>query len=145
MYGLRRPGCDSQIEIHVDSDGHKCLRFTDDAQSKTNQGGLMRKFNAPKVVHVYPNANPQRCLVRLYEKYTNLIPTMKRATSFYLRPKDKCTPKPWYDDRPLGINKIRPIIHKLCMLAGFTDGKFINRSGQSTSLTRSRMYDKNQD
>ena len=76
---LRRPRCNLQIVLHTHSDGHKCLKFTDNAQSKRNQGGLLWKFKPPEVVHVHPNANTQRCLVRLYEKYVNLMPEKTTA------------------------------------------------------------------
>ena len=63
---LQHPGFNSQFDFHTDSDGVHCLCFTDDAQSKTNQGGLGGRYHAPKVVHAYPNANPARCIVLLF-------------------------------------------------------------------------------
>ena len=41
---LRRPGHNPQINFHIDSDGIKCLKFEEDARSKTNQGGMSSKF-----------------------------------------------------------------------------------------------------
>ena len=41
-----------------------------------------------------------------------------------------------------GINTITPCIKCLCSLAGFTNGKFCNQSGQSSSCTR--MFNGNQ-
>ena len=113
---LRRPGYDPQIVNHVDNDGHKCLKFTDDAQSRTNQGGgLTSKFHAPKVVHCYPNENSQKCLYRLYNKYINLLPVNGKSKSLYLYGRHKPLPSVWYKDRPMGINSIRPVINRLCM------------------------------
>ena len=106
----------------------------------------MGKWHAPKVVHAYPNANPARCIVQLFEKYVNLLPKTEKNASLYMRPKHKIQPKQWYEDIGLGINTISPIVKRLCLLAGFKQGKFekfVNHSCRSKLLTR--MFGKNQD
>ena len=115
---IHRPGCNPQIENHADEDGVECLRFTDDLQFKTNQGGLTRKLAEPKVVICYKNRDLRQCLVRLFNKYVGLLQNTNKATCLYLRSERKPLPNQWYIDSPLGINAIRPIINELCELAG---------------------------
>ena len=107
---LHRPGFNIQFDFHVDSDGVRCLRFTDDAQSNTNQGGLLGKYHAPKVGHAYPNVNPARCIIHLFDMSINLLPSTQKNASLYIRPKRKIQPKQWYNDIGLGINTIGPIV-----------------------------------
>ena len=78
---LRRPGCDSQISVEVDSDGVDCLVFRDDPYSKTNQGGLTTPLKDPKVVYCYKNADPNRCLFHLFNKYMSksTVPCVGRS------------------------------------------------------------------
>ena len=51
---LRHPGFNPQIEVVNDSDGFKCLRYTEDPSRKTYQGGVSVRPHVPKVVNVYP-------------------------------------------------------------------------------------------
>ena len=41
---LRHPGFNEQIRVGTDSNGVKCLMYHSDPMSKTNKGGLMRKW-----------------------------------------------------------------------------------------------------
>ena len=86
---IHRPGCNPQIENHADEDGVECLRFTDDLQFKTNQGGLTRKLAEPKVVICYKNRDLRQCLVRLFNKYVGLLQNTNKATCLYLRSERK--------------------------------------------------------
>ena len=99
-------------------------------------------MHPPKVVHCYPNANRQRCLYRLYEKYVDLLPVSGKCQSLYLYGCHNPLPTVWYEDRPVGVNSLCPIISRLCTLAGLEGGKFVNGSLISGSCTR--MFDKNQ-
>ena len=104
---------------------------------------MVTKFQQPRVVHCYQNSNPQRCLVRLYNKYLNLLPKVVKCTGLYVHGHHKPLPNCWFEDWPIGISSIRPIINHLCTLAGFTDGKFVNSSCCSSTCTR--MFAKHQD
>ena len=46
---LCQPGFKEQIVPHVDGDGFECLKFNEDAKSKTNQGGVKKQAQLPKV------------------------------------------------------------------------------------------------
>ncbi len=58
---------------HVDTEiGKQYLLFREEV-SKTNSGGLKHRKRIPKVTRAYANnAEPERCLVRLYLKYISL-------------------------------------------------------------------------
>ncbi len=81
---LRNPHFNPQIVVKVSKkSGRKYLLYTEDVVSKTNQGGLSgRKIN-PKVVKAFGNPNPQRDLVRLYQKYVNLCPPEPKSDTLY--------------------------------------------------------------
>ena len=52
---LCRSGFNEQICIIYDSDGFRCLQFTEDAQGKMHQGGISSVVGKPRVTNVYPN------------------------------------------------------------------------------------------
>ncbi|XP_041355536.1 zinc finger MYM-type protein 2-like [Gigantopelta aegis] len=67
-----RVGSASQSDLLVCSNGEKSLKYTEDI-SKTNQGGLKHRKLERKSVTVSENHDfPERCLVRLFEKYISL-------------------------------------------------------------------------
>ena len=67
-----RVGSASQFEVLVASSGETSLKYTEDI-SKTNQGGLKHRKLERKTVTVGENHHfPERCLVRLFEKYISL-------------------------------------------------------------------------
>ena len=140
---LHRPSFNPQIVVSTDTESIKCLKYTADVKNKTNQGGLINKYHAPKVVHVYENDNRQRCLVRLYEKYIGLLPSSQKHQELYMYGKKTPMPNCWYDDRCLGINAVRQIVKRLCNLAGFEGGVFRNHSLKAS--TCSHMFSANQD
>lgn len=68
------PECESQIQIHTGDNGKRFVRYTEDT-SKTRQGGINHRKITPKVVNAYENtSHPERCIVRLYEKYMSHCP-----------------------------------------------------------------------
>jgi hypothetical protein len=67
-----RTGIYTQLKIKVASDGHKFLEYTEDV-SKTNSGGLGSRKVKAKVTRAYENREePDRCIVRIFEKYMGL-------------------------------------------------------------------------
>ncbi|XP_028409419.1 uncharacterized protein LOC114532024 [Dendronephthya gigantea] len=86
----------------------------------------------------------KRCIVRLYDKYVSLCPSVgaESSTAFY-RTALKC-PKPncWYSSVPVGHNKLASTVKRLCELAGLS-GYRTNHSLRATAATR--MYDKGVD
>ena len=89
-----------------------------------------------------PNADRSRCLYTLYKKYTTVLLSSQKTSCLYLYGHKNPLPNVWYEDCPLGINAIYPIVKRLYTLAGFTGCKFVNCSCCSTTCTR--MFDKNQ-
>ena len=67
-----RVGATSQFELVEGSSGKSVLKFTEDI-SKTNQGGLEHRKLERKIVIVSENRDsPERCVVRLLQKYIPL-------------------------------------------------------------------------
>ena len=75
----------SQLSFKRDSKGIRCLVYTEDSITKTNDGGLKSMKNERKIVWVYPCKETSRCPIRLVEKYISLCPPVtvkkKRWTS----------------------------------------------------------------
>ncbi len=66
-----------------DKSGQKYLEYTEDLVSKTNQGGLSSCKLTPKIVKAFGNPNPQRDIVRLYQKYVSLLPPDGKSDALY--------------------------------------------------------------
>ena len=79
------PNKPSQLQFKRNSKGEKCLVYTEDMVTKTNDGGLANMKNEHKIVWVYPSSNKARCPVRLVEKYLNLCPDYYVKENFYLQ------------------------------------------------------------
>ena len=61
---LCRPGFNPQIEVGLDSNGHKCIIYTEDPVTKSRKGEMLTKQNHdPKEVYVYPNIDQSRLRV----------------------------------------------------------------------------------
>lgn len=115
------------------------IEYTEDT-SKTNQGGLKHRHLKKKVSRAYENQdNPERCVVRLFNKYVSLRPP-NAPDDLYLRPlanpKEHC----WYYAQPIGINALGKIVGKLVGRLGI-EGRFTNHSCRATAA--SRMYQNN--
>ncbi len=121
-----------------DEKGQKYLSFTEDLKSKTNQGGLGGRKHTPKTLNMYGNSeNSDRDLVRLYEKYTSLLPHGGKCSALYkysLSP-GHCTPRCWYSDKPVSVNSLKKVVQNMMKEAGI-DGRFTNHSLRATTATR---------
>ena len=141
---LRRSGFGPQVIVTQYSDGFKCLKFTEDPQSKTHQGGISSRVTPPNIIYAYPNYEQvDKCPVRLYEKYTRLLPESRKNGCLYMHAHKRPTTNVWYVDYPLGINHTTPIIKELVQSISITEVNYKNQSLRATMTTR--MYDENQD
>ncbi|XP_041349672.1 uncharacterized protein LOC121368967 [Gigantopelta aegis] len=130
-----RVGSASQFELLVGSSGEKSLKYTEDI-SKTNQGSLKHRKLERKSGTVSENHDfPERCLVRLFEKYISLKLKNGKCDSFYLRPLTFLTSDCCYADVPVGIHPLCSTTGRLCKAAGFT-GYYTNHSLRATTATR---------
>ncbi len=135
---LRHPKFNSQLSVKTDKQGDKYLLYQEDQTSKTNQGGLNSRKAAPKVSKVYGSNDPMRNVVRLYEKYVNLIPPTIKHPSLYKYAVLEWSRKPnvWYTDRPFGKNALSKIVKTMCEKARLTGEKFTNHSLRASTATR---------
>ena len=93
-----------------------------------------------KVVKQYENeSNPQRCHVRILDKYLALLPERAKANDvFYLTPLSKKpaeTGKPWYTNTPVGRNRLNAMTKEMCKEAEI-DGSFTNHSLRAYGATK---------
>jgi hypothetical protein len=130
----------SQISLLTLPDGRRCLEYREDV-SKTNAGGLKSINKKRKVTRAFETLDcPERCPVRLYERYNSLCPERRPDGAFYLRPLDKFTAIQWFSCSPLGHNTLKSMVACMCKDAGFS-GFFPNHSLRATCATR--MFDNN--
>ncbi|XP_067656395.1 uncharacterized protein [Haliotis asinina] len=133
-----RVGPNSQFYLTNMENGCKTLRYTEDV-SKTNRGGLKHRRMEKKSISISVNRErPERCLVRLYEKYMSLRPRDGKCSDFYLRPLRFVKDDTWYADCPFGKHPLRGTVGRICKLAGFA-GFYSNHSLRATTATR--LYD----
>ena len=88
-----------------------------------------------KVVWIKPNSTWQRCPVRLFDKYVNLLPEGGSKPNLYLQSLKKPLPYCWYSTTPIGINSLRKVVGEMLRNAGL-DGFFTNHSLRRTCATR---------
>lgn len=135
---MRAPGFDPQLTIQTHPfNGKRFILYQEDSRSKTNQGGIKgRKFTA-RTARIYESANVDRCPVRLFQKYTSLLPVNSKTNAFYK--KEICerrqTPKQWYVDKPIGINGLRSVVKDMCSKVGL-EGRYTNHSLRVSAVTR---------
>ena len=114
-------GDNSQITLHNEN-GVKCLLYHEDV-SKTHQGGLDHCKILPKKVQAYENiANPECCIVKLYQKYLSVHPKGLKTNDFYLHPVAVPHGNVWYSCQPIGKNTLTKIVAEIAKKAGI-DGK----------------------
>ena len=139
-YDLRR-NCQmkpSQLSFRKNSEGVKCLVYTEDITTKTNDGGLRSMGKECKVVWVYPSKNTICDPVCLVEKYISLCPPVivkTKKLNFYLRSLEKCTLNQWYGEQVVGPNSIRKVVGDLLKSVNL-DGHFTNHSLRCTVTSR---------
>lgn len=115
----------------VDGKSHGCYIYKEFG-SKNHQGGFNSLNVKNKVVKQYENtANPERCHVKLLDKYFEVLPReAKDNDAFYLTPlskKPSDTLKPWYSKSPVGHNRLNTMLKEMCQEAEIS-GKFTNHS-----------------
>ena len=85
---------------------------------KNHGSGLKHRNVTPKVVEQHENVEkPERCVVRLYNKYISKCPRhCKKNEVFYLTPKKevKLESNTWYTKIPTGKNTLRNVVTNLC-------------------------------
>ena len=140
-YDLRRdmPGKPSQLQFECDHEGRKCLVYHEDFVSKTHDDGLADRQFDSKEVWVFPNeSNPERCTVRLVEKYLSLCLLYHKKSNFYLQILQKPMPRQWYTEQVIGthtIGKVVSVMMRDAKIEGFFTNHSLRHSG-GTDLFR---------
>ena len=128
--------------VREDCNGHFYLRYTEDLGLKTNKGGLKHRQIEAKTVDVYPVPISYRCPVRIIGFYLSVLPQNRTTNAFYLQPLKHFTPTCWFQDSPVGINKLQKTV-KVIAEKGGLPGFYTNHSLRATAATR--LYHNNLD
>ena len=127
------------VSKKLDEKGRVYIKYTDYG-NKTNRGGLRHMKVENKSVRQYENlADPDHCVVNLFVKYFDFIPS--RDKHFYFRPlPNDGTGVPRFGQQPVGRNTLAQIIPNMCKAAGI-EGRKTGHSGKVTSATA--LYQQN--
>ena len=127
-----RPDMFQLVEL---PDGRRYLEYIEWG-SKNNTGGLRDRKNCNKSVKIFPNdENPQRCVIRLYQKYISLRPENAPSDVLYLQPLHKPRPECWYQSKAVGHNSLTATVKKIIDQLGIS-GYYTNHSLRRTCVTR---------
>ena len=132
----------SQFTWLTDDSGSYFLGYKEDIGLKTNKGGLKHHKIDIKEVDVYPNPNSNRCAVAIIMKYMSLLPVERECSAFYLQPLHNFSENCWYQDKPVGVNKLQSIV-KIISEKGGLPSYYTNHSLRATVATR--LYQSNFD
>ena len=88
------------------------LRYTSFGE-KNYADGLKHRKLRPKTVEQHDNPrNPERCIVRIFQKYQSKCPKLKPGSALYLTPKRKVSSdeEVWYTKTSVGKNTLRTCV-----------------------------------
>ena len=126
----------SQLQFNRDHEGNKCLVYKEDTVTKTHDGGINDRNLDRKEVWIFPNIDrPERCTVRLVEKYLSLCPNYFKKSNFYLQSLQKPTPKQWYGEQLILKHTIGKVVSDI-METGGIQGFLTNHSLHHSGGTR---------
>ena len=95
----------------------------------------MRKVQPKQVIQHENLEKPDRCIVRVFEKYSCQCPPNRPESSYYLKPLVKPKGDIWYAAAPVGHNTLDKTVARMCCAAGISGYK-TNHSLRVTLATR---------
>ena len=94
----------TQFQLVESEEGTHYLVYSEKCSQNNTSGLSDRKVKPTQVMHHTNEANPDRCLVRLYKKYVEHQPDTNE-TAFYLAPlKKKPNGNTWFSKAPVSHN-----------------------------------------
>ena len=116
----------------VQTEFGEALQYTNQF-AKNRRGGLNDRHVKPKTVKIFANKeNPQRCLLRIFKKYSEKRENIK-SEAYYLKPLEKYG-QLWYQNMALGHNSLSNMMKSICEQAGL-EGRYTNHSLKKTTAT----------
>ncbi len=126
-HNLCSMGFNSQF-YYTFPDGIRHIVYNEDLGQKTNKGGLCHKKIKSKEVTIFLNLEDRsQCPVSIFYKYHSRLPLKCNCSALYLRPRKVFTDDAWFQDSPVGINKLCNVVKDLTREAGL-NGNFTNYS-----------------
>ena len=131
-----RLGSTPNLLIHFDPVSKRhYVEYREDV-AKNSQGGLRQRKLSGKCVRAYDNPErPDRCFVKLLQKYLSRRPD-QCPEAFYLKPLS-AEKNQWYAKSPIGHNTLKNLFREMCRSAGLHEPvRFTNHSLRRTAATR---------
>ena len=123
----------ANLQIKTDEDTARYLEYTE-SMSKTYRGRIKHRSIEPHKCRAYEN-NTDRCPIKIYQKYINLLPEKRDESSFYFQPLSKPKPHMWFSLQSAGHNKLEGVVKGIMSAAGSV-GNFSNHSLRASTATR---------
>ena len=131
------PNKPSQLTFKRNEDGVRCLVYSEDTITKTNDGGIDSLKKDRKVRWIHPSNNVNRCTVHLVDKYMSLCPPVTKRSmkpNFYLRSLERTNPAQWYSTQVVGLNTLKKTVGEMLKNTKL-DGFFSNHSLRRTGIS----------
>ncbi|XP_070206614.1 uncharacterized protein KIAA1958 homolog [Littorina saxatilis] len=140
-FGMRartehRQMCWSDVTVQMDSSGHRFLEFNE--RTTKTRTGVSRQDVRAKPRAYEDVENPERCPVKIFEKYASLRPAETCGSNypFYLT----CVhdPKPgkqWFRAMPMGVNTIGSLMKEMAAASEISSTTSKRISGTSARKT----------
>ncbi|XP_046337993.1 transcriptional regulator QRICH1-like [Haliotis rufescens] len=95
---------------YTDQNGRRYLEYVEDV-SKTNPGGIRERKVEKKRAWEYENTeHPERCYLKVFEKYKSLCPqSPTRPNAFYFAAQKKPREEKWFLESPVGHNTLQTL------------------------------------
>ena len=124
----------SSFKFEIDEDGRRYATMAHDEASKNHQGGLRDVQSFEKEGRMYRTeaANDGHDALRLYISKLN-----PKCTAFFQFPKRNWSGEAdvvWYENRPLGVNKLASMMKEISLSAQLTK-TYTNHSIRATAIT----------
>ncbi len=134
-HSLHSIGFKSQLKYIFPNGGECHIVYTEDLGTKTNTDRLRHKKVKPKQVTIFPDTECRECCpVWVIYKYHTMLPLNRKCEALYLQPRINYSPGLWYQDIPIGVNRLHGFVKEITAKAGL-DGFFTNHSLRSTAAT----------
>ena len=123
----------NSFEFKVDAEGQEYVVMTHQELSKNHQGGFQENKSDEILTRLYSTGTPDDAYSCLKLYLSKLNP---RQEAFYQRPKPsvQSTDTVWYENKPLGVNKLASMMKEISTGAGLSK-IYTNHSVRATAIT----------
>ena len=124
----------NSFAFEVDSLGERYVRLTHDEPSKNHPGGISDVSSHEKEARMYATDQPIDGYKALSYYLTKVNPNCPALFQYPVAKNWKSTNPVWYENRPLGVNKLAKMMADISKTAGLSR-IYTNHSARATAIT----------